>query len=142
MPDLPQTIIETLQGAFTSVHIGQDVPQSITSNFVFFQRQGDVQDDSLQYPPVSMAVLFDFECVSTSIASCRTLTEELKGYLSTINLNSIGYDIDNETSRLVHCFEVEDHDDSYIPHLVQQDAKLHIGSFRVTAHLGDIIQLT
>ena len=137
MADLPQAIRAKLVTAFPTYHIGEDVPQSATDPYVWFQRQGDVLDDCLKYPPLIDSVLFDFEIVSSDIATCRILTNSVKEYLSTILLHSVSFAVDSGT-QTVHAFDIEDHDDSYIPHTVEQDAKLHIGSFRATAHLGNI----
>lgn len=139
MADLPQSIRAFLVSELTGIHVGEDVPQSIGTDYIWFQRQGDMLDESLCHPPVIDAVIFDFECVSTDISQCRTLTNQAKAVLMNSDLHEIVYQTHEGFDQTVHCFDVEDHDDNYIPHTVQQDAKLHIGAFRVTAHLGQFV---
>lgn len=140
MADLSQSIRAFILTQVSGVHVGETVPQSVATSFVWFQRQGDILDDSLKHPTTIEAVLFDFECVSEDINECRTLTELVKSALMNSDLHFVTFTNSNGLEQTIHAFDVEDHDDNYLPHTLEQDSKLHIGAFRVTAHFGQLVK--
>ena len=77
----------------------------------------------------------DVEIVSTNLDACRTLTEKVKYLFRSHGGFTITFTENSVTHRIAG-FDVENHDDSYLPHLVELDEKLHIGSFNLTAFYG------
>jgi hypothetical protein len=134
--DINEAIIDLLSNAL-NVHVGETVPQSVSTDYVWIQRQGDILSEELNFPPRIDAVLFDVECVSLDIDASRTLTADAKETIRTCTPYSIEFEISGTHSQKIHVFDVEDHSDDYLAHSIQQDKDLHFGAFRVTAYLTD-----
>lgn len=139
--DLPEAIKDWLEDKINDVtiHVGEDVPQYITGDFVWFMRSGETIDDQLTNPPAIISTTFDVEVVSKSIGACRLLTEQVKFFFRNSTDFELSYLDDtsgSEQTKHIASFDVENHDDNYIPHLVELDAKIHIGSFLLTAYHG------
>lgn len=137
MGDLTEELKEWLDVAIddVAIHTGEDVPQFVTGDFVWFMRSGDIVDDKLNNPPDIVAYIVDVEVVSKNINQCRLLTEQVKFLFRNYADFSLQF-IEDSKTLFVASFDVENHDDSYIPHLVEMDSKLHVGSFILTAYLG------
>lgn len=136
--DINETIVDFLRDNIASVHIGETVPQTVATNYIYLQRQGDNLGEQLNYPPSVESISFDLECVSLDIDAVRTLTETAKELLRTYTMHSLQFEInDTTTTRKIVAFDVEDHSDDYVPHSIQENKNLHLGAFRLTAYLGD-----
>lgn len=139
MADLSESIRSFLVTglADSSIHVGEDVPQEIPDEFVWFMRSGDELDDELCHPPTVLSVRFDVECVSDDIDVTRSLTHSVKELFRNAALHSVTFVKTTGVNQRVHAFDVENHDDSYIPHNIQLDERLQIGTFQLTVHLGE-----
>lgn len=137
MADLTESIRTWLNTGINdaTVHTGEDVPQQITGDFVWFMRSGETVDDNLNGPQDIISASIDVEIVSTNLDACRTLTEKVKYLFRSHGGFTITFTENSVTHRIAG-FDVENHDDSYLPHLVELDEKLHIGSFNLTAFYG------
>jgi hypothetical protein len=139
--DLNESIKDFLDGELTgSPHVGEVIPQEIdeSTNYVWFQRSGDLIDDNLNHPPDIIAVVFDFEIVSADVDESRELVNECKMAFLNAPFNSVSFNLSTTKTQTVHAFDAEDHDDSYLRKITTTDESLFIGSFRLTAHLGKI----
>lgn len=136
--DINEVIVDFLRDNIASVHIGETVPQSVSTDYIWIQRQGDVLGDQLNWPPVIEAVTFNVECVSLDIDDSRSLTENAKELLRNCPLHSLAFSVNGTaTNRKIQSFDVEDHSDDYISHSIQEDKDLHMGAFQLTAFLSD-----
>jgi hypothetical protein len=136
--DVNQAIRAFVLDEITGVHVGEDVPQNISTNFIWFMRSGDVYDDQLNHPPELIAITFNFECVSQSLSQARSLAEEVKQAFRACPIHSITFDVDDSHENTIQGFDVENHDDSYFAHNTQKDSRLHVGSFLLTAYVGEM----
>lgn len=135
--DLTQAIKAWLDNKIDDdrVHTGEDIPQFVEKDFVWFMRSGDRIDDKLNNPPDIIAAILDVEIVAKDINQCRLLTEQVKYLFRQYQDFEIEF-TENKLPIKIASFDVENHDDSYVPHLVELDEKLHIGSFILTAYYG------
>lgn len=138
--DLSEAIRDLLvdELADSTIHVGEDVPQEITGKFVWFMRSGDEIADELCHPPSVLSIQFDVECVSDDIDDTRDLTSSVKEIFRNAALHSVTFEKTTGVNQRVHAFDVENHDDSYVPHNLQLDERLQIGSFLLTVHLGEV----
>jgi hypothetical protein len=135
MADLTQELKTWLDGqlADVTIHTGEDIPQFIGGNFVWFMRSGELTDENLNGPQDIIAAILDIEIVSKDINQCRLLTEQVK-YLFRRYLQFTITFQEAEEEKYLASFDIENHDDGYIPMMEQLDEKLHVGSFVLTAY--------
>jgi hypothetical protein len=139
--DLLEAIIEhiTDNAPFDEIHVGEVIPQEIEVPYVWLMRSGDVFDDELCHPPSVIAVTLDVEVVSDDIDEARELTRDLKTLLRNTELHEVQFTNDDGEAQTVHAFHVEDHDDTYLPRNIDQDERLHLGTFNLTVSLGELV---
>jgi len=119
-------------------HVGEVVPQEVSTQYVWFMRSGDVYDDNeLCIPRTVLAVEFDVECCSQDIDESRLLTERTKRAFESYQLHEVDFELAGGLSQTIQAFDVDSHDDTYYPHNLQLDENLHVGTFRVIAYLGE-----
>lgn len=141
MSDMTESIIDYLQTSpdFGSLHIGEMVPQNTEYPYIWLMRSGDEPFDSLCHPPTSNSSSLDVEIVSDDIAECREVTAEVKAFLRESALHSLQFTNEAGDDQTIHSFDVDDHDDNYIPRNIDSDENLHVGSLNVRVLLGELV---
>lgn len=139
MSDITEALIDYLETNtnLTGVHVGEVVPQGEEFPFVWLARSGEVLSEELCHPPSIESVLVDIEVVSDDIDESRTLANEVKNHLRVCALHSLNYTNEAGETQTIHGFAVEDHDDSYLPRNLSDDARIHIGALNATILLGE-----
>jgi hypothetical protein len=120
------------------VHVGEYVPEGVTSNYVWLIRSGENPTDELNNYHDIDSITLDIECVSDDIDSCRNITKEVKFWLRQYELHSVSFEDDYGNWRTLHGFMVDDHDDTYISKALQNDDAYHVGALDVTVLYGGI----
>jgi hypothetical protein len=118
------------------VLVSEDIPEGYDGNAIFIERSGENVSDELSETYDIDSINVDMEVISGDINQCRLLTREVKYWLRKYTLHSQGFIDDFGSQRTIHGFEVEDHDDNYIPKGLENFDKYHIGALSVLVLYG------
>lgn len=116
------------------IHIGEHVPPTTPYPFIWLTQSGELIADDLCHPAHVEQVLFDVEIVSEDINETRLWTARVKKQLRTTALHSVTFENDDGNQQTVHGFDVDDHDNEYLP--VNDGENVHIGALNVTVLMG------
>lgn len=129
MADHTENLIAYIKthATFSSVHVGEVIPQSVSGTYVWIQQSGEQESDCLNNDEPE-STTYDVEVVADDIADCRAKTTALKAHLRAAVLWSVDFEVKVQTIR------VEDHGDDYIPTNIfdDQDNALEVGALIVT----------
>ncbi len=135
MPDLTEKLIAFIDATLTEAwpsttrHVGEEIPQDVTSDYVWLMQSGESTTEDL-CDEVD-AVNFDVEVVCTDIATCREWTATIKQALRDEPNWSTAWGDPPQAQFAT----VSDHDDDYVPRSADSDDGIHIGSLAVTLHV-------
>ena len=134
MPDLAESLIEFLSdelaAAFptATVHVGEVVPQNITSDYVWVSQAAEIFDEGTLSEEVDK-VSFNVEVVCANIVTCREWTAAIKTALRAEPSHSAAW---NGNAEFV---TVSDASDDYVPVNLFDDDSHHVGVLSITFDL-------
>ncbi len=127
MADLNENLV-TYIDTLTTFHVGEVVPQDVSTGYVFLQQSGETERDCLEEVATIETVFFNIEIAATDIDSVRTEAATIKSAFRELGKFPSGFE------SLVELFIITDHDDEYLYQSIDADTRLEVAALSLSVH--------